>query len=364
MKIQEIIRSLEKWAPPALQESYDNAGVICGDTQQELTEILVSLDCTEAIVDEAIQKGCNLIVSHHPIVFRGLKSLTGKNYVERTVIKAIQNNIVLYATHTNLDHVSTGVNFQIGQKLGIENPKILAPKKDLLQKLVTFCPKQQAEEVRQALFDAGAGHIGQYDHCSFNQAGSGTFRASESANPYVGEIGKEHLEEEVRIEVVLPAYSKNQIISALLKAHPYEEVAWDLYNLANEHPTTGAGMVGDLSEPMEVEAFLTLLKERFKVPVVRHTPLVKSKVQRIAWCGGAGSFLIGQAKRAGADLYLTGDVKYHEFFDAEDDLIIADIGHFESEQFTIQLIASHLKQNFSKFASHLTEVNTNPVKYF
>ena len=364
MKIQEIIRSLENWAPPALQESYDNAGVICGDVHQEVTEILVSLDCTEAVVEEAVQKGCNLIVSHHPIVFRGLKSLTGKNYVERTVIKAIQNNIVLYAAHTNLDHVYTGVNHRIGKQLGIENPKVLSPKKGILQKLVTFCPTDKAPEVRQALFEAGAGHIGQYDHCSFNLDGTGTFRASENTNPYVGEKGEEHHEPEARIEVVLPSYLQHRVVSALFKAHPYEEVAWDLYALENSHPTTGAGMIGELTEAIGIEEFLTQLKEQFKVPVVRHTPWVKKQVKRVAWCGGAGSFLIGQAKRAGADVFITGDVKYHEFFDAEEDLIIADIGHFESEQFTIELIASYLKQNFSKFASHLTEVNTNPVKYF
>lgn len=363
MLIRDVTRKLESWAPLSYQESYDNAGLITGQQNWEVKGVLVSLDCTEAVVDDAIKNGCNLIVAHHPIVFSGLKRLNGSNYIERTVIKAIKNDVAIYAIHTNLDHVYSGVNAKIGDLLGIENRKVLQPKSNILLKLVVFCPVKQAESVRAAMFEAGAGSIGKYDSCSYNVNGEGTFKAGEGTNPFVGEQGRLHTEQEIRIETIVSKPDLGKVLSAMTKAHPYEEVAYDVYPLENKHQEVGAGMVGDLPEAIDSMQFLKQVKETFKCGSIRYTNLIKPTIQRVAWCGGAGSFLLENAKRAGADVYITGDFKYHQFFDADNELVIADIGHFESEQFTIELIADFLHQNFSTFAIRLTEVNTNPIGY-
>jgi dinuclear metal center YbgI/SA1388 family protein len=363
MNVNDVIRKLESWANPALQEGYDNSRLIVGDKDRSVTGVLVSLDATEDVVDEAISKGCNMVVSHHPIVFGGLKSFTGKNYVERTVIKAIKNDIAIYALHTNLDNVHTGVNRMIGERIGIKNPKILAPKKGLLQKLVVFAEPSNAEAVRQAMFDSGAGHIGNYDKCSFSLDGEGTFRGDDSTNPTVGEAGKLSREGEVRIEVILPAFASGEVIRAMKTAHSYEEVAYDLYALENVWDSVGSGMIGELPKEMDAMDFLSMVKSQFEAGVVRYTPVHKSKVKKIAWCGGSGSFLLGNAIASGADVFITSDFKYHQFFDADNRIIIADIGHFEGEQFTKHLIVDYLKENFLNFAVLLSEVRTNPINY-
>lgn len=364
MQIAEITKYLESLAPITSQESYDNSGLIVGDPKTELTNALISLDCTEEIVDEAVQKGCNLIIAHHPIVFKGLKRLNGKNYVERTVIKAIQNDVAIYAVHTNLDNYKNGVNRKIGDLIGIKNPRILSPAGNRLFKLVVFCPANHVENVKNAIFEAGAGKIGNYSECSFSTEGSGTFKANEKANPFVGYIGDRHHEPEIKIEVMASTHSMGNIIAAMQKAHPYEEVAYDCIPLLNKNQDEGAGMIGELSEPIETIEFLSLIKELFKCGFIRHTELIKDTIKTVAWCGGAGSFLLGAAKSQGADIYITGDFKYHEFFDAENQIVIADIGHFESEQYTIELLSELLTKKFATFAPCLTEINTNPVKYF
>ena len=363
-KIKEISKFLENLAPLHLQESYDNAGLILGDSDIEITGILITLDVTEEVVEEAIQQNCNLIVAHHPIVFSGLKKITGKNYVERTLLKAIKNDVAIYAAHTNLDSVNGGVNGKICEKLGLENCKILQPSEGLLKKLVTFVPVDHAEEVRQAVFNAGAGKIGNYDSCSFNSHGQGTFRGNDSTKPFVGEKGKRHYENEIRFETIFPAYLQGQVTSALLNAHPYEEVAYDIYPLENKFDQVGMGMTGTLPKGKSENDFLQLLKNTFHTGTIRHTALLNKKVQKVAVCGGAGSFLLDRAISAGADFFVTGDFKYHQFFDAENKIVIADIGHFESEQFTKELFYELLTKNFSKFAVRLSEVNTNPVFYF
>lgn len=364
MKIADIITYLESLAPISSQEDYDNAGLIVGNPSTTLTNALISLDCTEEIVQEAINKGCNLIISHHPIVFKGLKKLNGKNYVERTVIKAIQNDIAIYAIHTNLDNYRFGVNQKIGEIIGVKNTEILAPTQESLVKLAVYCPVAYTEVVKNALFSAGAGHIGNYDECSFGIEGTGTFRGNDQTNPFVGKIGVRHLEKEEKIEVLVSKHKLKPVIGAMLVAHPYEEVAYDCHPLLNDHLYEGAGMVGELSDEMDEIDFLTLLKTRFNCGIIRHTALRHKPIKKIAWCGGAGSFLLPHAKAMGADIFITGDFKYHEFFDAENQLIIADIGHFESEQFTIELIDEYLRKKFATFAPCLTEINTNPVKYF
>lgn len=364
MKISEIIAHLEEWAPPSLQESYDNSGLIVGSPLTDVTGVLVALDCTEAIVEEAIAKGCNLVVAHHPIVFSGLKKFTGKNYVERTVIAAIKNNIAIYAIHTNLDNVHTGVNAKIAAQLGLKNTRVLAPKGGLLKKFVTFCPAESADKIREALWAAGAGHIGNYDKVSYNLDGHGTYRGNENSNPVIGEKGKFMREPEERIEMIYPSHIEGKLLAALRASHPYEEVAYDLYPMANSWQQVGAGMVGELAVPLSQDEFLGLVKNMLKAPVIRFTPIPGKQVLKVAVCGGSGSFLLKDAISAGADAFVTADFKYHQFFDGEGRILIADIGHFESEQFTIDLLVDRLKGIILTFAVLKTEIVTNPINYY
>ena len=363
-KIKDVSSFLEEFAPLRLQESYDNAGLILGNPNAEIKNVLITLDVTEQVVDEAISKKCELIVAHHPIVFSGLKKITGKNYVERCLLKAIKNDVAIYAAHTNLDSVGGGVNGMICRKLGLENCRILQPTEGLLKKLVTYIPVDHADKVREAVFTAGAGNIGNYDSCSFNIHGQGTFRGNDSTHPFVGEKGKQHYENEIRFETVFPAYLQSRIISALLATHPYEEVAYDIYSLDNTFEQVGMGMIGTLPKETDESEFLSQLKQTFNTGTIRHTALLNKKVRKVAVCGGAGSFLLNRAISAEADFFVSGDFKYHQFFDAENKIVIADIGHFESEQFTKELFYELLTKNFPKFAVHLSEVNTNPVFYF
>ena len=364
MRIAEVIKCLEDFAPVSLQEGYDNAGLIIGNANDNCEGIITTLDVTEEVIAEAVLKKCNLIVAHHPIIFKGLKKINGKNYVERTVIAAIKNNISVYAIHTNLDNVINGVNYKIAQKLQLQNLKVLSPKEDTLKKLVTFSPNANAEKIKDALFKAGAGSIGKYSECSYNVEGIGTFKAGEGSEPYVGEIGKRHTENETRIEVIFPSYLREEVVQSLKNSHPYEEVAYDIYSLMNDSISIGSGLTGDFEEPVSEEELLSMLKKGFGLSVIRHTALLNKKIVKVAVCGGAGSFLINAAKAAGAGVYITSDIKYHEFFDADNTILLADIGHYESEQFAIELLADILRQKFPNFAVQKTEIKTNPVNYF
>ena len=355
---------MENVAPLALQESYDNAGLITGNPESEVSSALVTIDVTEDVVEEAIDKNAGLIIAHHPIIFSGLKKITGKTYVERTVIKAIRNDIAIYAAHTNLDFVTGGVNSKICEKLGLKNCRVLQPVSGQLKKLVTFIPHESAEMVRTAVFEAGAGHIGNYSHCGYNLEGTGSFRGGEDTNPYVGEKGQVHLEEEIRFETIFPAWLQSKIVKAMLKTHPYEEVAYDIYTLENKFEKAGAGMIGEIETPISETDFLKLLKKTFETGCVKHTALTGKNVQKVAVCGGAGAFLLNQAVGANADFFVTGDFKYHQFFDAETKIVIADVGHYESEQFTKELFYELLTKKFPKFAVRFSEVKTNPVFYF
>lgn len=364
MQIANIIAFLESIAPPSLQEQYDNAGLLTGNANWTCTGALCTLDATEEVIKEAIQRNCNLVIAHHPIIFAGLKKINGKNYVEKAVITAIKNDIAIYAIHTNLDNVIAGVNGMMADKLGLVNRKILSPKQATLKKLYTFVPVEHAESVRSALFAAGGGHIGNYNECSFGVEGTGTFKGGENTNPFVGKPGERHYEKELKVEVIFPAYLQPAIVKALLAAHPYEEVAYDVVDLANAQPGIGSGLVGELPESIPETGFLALLKQAFNLSVIRHTPLLNRPVKKVALCGGAGSFLVSKALAAGADVYVTADMKYHEFFDANDRIIIADIGHYESEQFTIDLLRGILREKFPTFAVLKTATKTNPVQYF
>ncbi len=339
-------------------------GLLIGNHKTEVTGILVTLDTLENVVDEAIETNCNLIVSFHPIIFAGLKKITGKNYVERVVLKAIKNNIAIYAIHTALDNTPFGVNGKIGDVLGLTNPKILIPQKNTLRKLTTYVPVANQESLKGALFLAGAGDIGNYSHCSFSMEGKGTFKANEKANPTVGEIGKIHTENEVMVSCVFDKGKEYLITKALKENHPYEEVAYEIITLNNINPYIGMGLFGELEEGMSERSFLEMLKIKMKTPVVRHTKLLGKPIQKVAVLGGSGAFAIGAAKAAGADVFITADVKYHQFYEAENQIVIADIGHFETEQFTKNLLVDYLTKKIPNFAVRLSESITNPIKYF
>lgn len=363
LRVSDIVNHLESFAPPAYQESYDNSGLLTGQPDQEVSGVLVTLDCTEPVVDEAIDRDCNMIVAHHPIIFKGLKKLTGSNYVERTIIKAIREGIAIYAIHTNLDNIHNGVNRKICDKIGLVNVSVLSPKARSLTKLVTFVPRDHAGSVLNALYAAGAGQIGNYSNCSFTVDGKGSFKPNENAHPVVGERLVQEQVDETRVEVIFPSIIQGRVMNALKTSHPYEEVAYYLTNLENGNQEVGAGMIGELEDPLEPSEFLKRLKERMDLHTIRHTRLTHQPVKKVAVCGGSGSFLLPQARRAGAQVYLSADFKYHEFFDAEDRIVIADIGHYESEVFTKELLGEVLKKKFPNFAINFSGTVTNPISY-
>ena len=363
MKIKEITDYLEQIAPLAYAESFDNVGLLVGNFETELTNVLVCLDSLENVIDEAIEKKCNLIISFHPIIFSGLKKLNGNTYVERVVLKAIKHDIAIYASHTALDNSIKGVSAKMAEIVGLKNTQILQPKKGLIKKLTTYVPIKDAEKVRAALHDAGAGSIGNYDACSFNIEGEGTFRPNANANPVKGEQDQLHIEKELFISVIFEKHLEFKILQALIQAHPYEEVAYDIVNTDNFHQHIGMGILGELAKPCTERFLLDTLKKKFKLKVIRHSKLTGRTVKKVALLGGSGSFAIESAISKGADIYITADLKYHDFFRAEEKILLADIGHYESEQFTKNLIVDYLTKKFRNFAIILSEKNTNPINY-
>ncbi|NDV64436.1 Nif3-like dinuclear metal center hexameric protein [Bacteroides sp. 224] len=337
MKIKEVVSALERFAPLPLQDGFDNAGMQIGLTDAETTGALLCLDVTESVLDEAISLGCNLVISHHPLIFRGYKSITGRDYVERCIMKAIKNDIVVYSAHTNLDNAVGGVNYKIAEKIGLKNISFLSEKEDSLLKLVTFVPVAQSEIVREALFNAGCGHI--------------------------SSVGELHRENELRIETILPAYKKSQVLKALITAHPYEEPAFDFYPLKNSWKQAGSGIIGELEKPETELDFLKRVKKIFEVDCLKHNKLSGRLIEKVALCGGSGAFLLPQAIARQADVFITGEMKYHEYFGHESDLLIAEIGHYESEQYTKEIFYSIIKGLLPNFDLHYSKVNTNPIKY-
>jgi dinuclear metal center YbgI/SA1388 family protein len=362
--IQEITRYIESLSPLSTQESYDNCGLLVGEFNTQVERVLISLDCTEEIIEEAIEKKCNLVISHHPIIFSGLKKINGADYVQRVVLKAIRNNIAIYALHTNLDNYRFGVNYEISQRLGLTKAKILLPKEKSLLKLVVYIPKEFAEKVIEVIFEAGAGKIGNYSECHFKTLGTGTYKPNEESNPFEGKSGIRSTVEEVKAEFLVENSRISSVLSAMFNTHPYEEVAYELIPVSNKNEYEGAGMIGELEKEVNEDIFLDLVKKTFGCSIIRHTKKLNKPIKNVAVCGGAGSFLISQAIAKDADVLITSDVKYHEFFDADGRLFLMDIGHYESEQFTKDLIADILMKNFSTFAIHLTERNTNPINYW
>jgi dinuclear metal center YbgI/SA1388 family protein len=364
LKIKELLTSLEEICPLDYQESYDNCGMLTGHRENEITGVLLCVDSTEEVLKEAVKYNCNVVIAHHPILFSGVKKITGKTYPERAIIYAIKNDLCIYAMHTNLDNIKTGVNHKIAEKIGLKNLFILSPKEGILRKLVTFCPVDKSEEVRSALFSAGAGNIGNYKECSFSIEGSGTFKAGENTHPYVGKKHTRHTEKEDKLEMIVSSSLQDKVIRALIKVHPYEEVAYEIYRLEMPHPEVGSGMIGEFEKPLTEKEFLTQLKKRMKLSCIRHTPFTGKKVKKVAICGGSGSFLLKDAIALHADVLVSADFKYHQFFDAEGELLIADIGHYESEQLTPEIVFELIKEKFTTFATRISKTNTNPVNYF
>jgi dinuclear metal center YbgI/SA1388 family protein len=365
MKVRDIIQAIEAFAPSTYQESYDNSGLQVGDMNAAVTGCLLTLDVTEDILKEAMERGCNMVVAHHPVIFSGLKRLTGGNYVQRIVQMAIKNDINIYACHTNIDNMRAGVNAKIAEKLGLVDTRILSPMNGSLSKLYTYAPAHVADKVREAMFAAGAGEIGNYRECSFSTTGTGSYRPNEQANPAIGTAGGPRVtDEEVKIEVLVHRHNEQAVIRAMRESHIYEEVAYELVALQNDNKEMGAGMVGMLPEPMSEMDVLVHIKAQMGANCIKYTQLRGKMVEKIAICGGSGSFLLKDAISAGADVFITADYKYHQFFDAEGQIVIADIGHYESEQYTPELFMEILSEKFPNFAFLLSGISTNPVKYF
>ena len=363
MKIKELTNFLESFAPLTFQEEYDNSGLLAGKPEQEITAALVCLDITPATIDEAISRNCNLIISHHPFIFHGLKRIEPGKMESDILVGVIKHDIAVYAIHTNLDNAFSGLNGFLCRKLGLSNCRILSERKGMLSKLVTFCPLDFTDKIRQAMFDAGAGTIGKYDFCSYTVSGQGTFRASSEANPFVGLKNSLHFEDESRIEVIFPDHLRSKLLEGLLAVHPYEEVAYDIYPLSNTFPGCGAGMTGELNKPAKAGDFLELVKHKLNIKAIRHTRLPEKKIKQVAICSGSGSYLIQDAVAAGADVFLTADIRYHDFFDVNGRILLADIGHYESEQWIKDLLTERLMEKFPTFAVLSSGLNTNPVYY-
>jgi dinuclear metal center YbgI/SA1388 family protein len=363
MKIKDILFVLEEMAPLSYAEDFDNVGLLVGNENNEATGVLVCHDALESVIDEAIIKNCNLVVCFHPIVFSGLKKITGKNYVERVVMKCIKHDIAIYAVHTALDNHPDGVNAIFCKALGLENNKILIPKQNFIQKLVTYTIPDNLEILRNALFDSGAGNIGNYEHCSFTSQGKGTYKGNQNSNPVIGERFEFIENHEIKIEVVFEKHLQSKILKALFKNHVYEEVAYEIYNLQNTHQNIGLGMIGEFREAMNQEDFLKFVKEKMECGGIRHSQFLNKPIKKVAVLGGSGSFAIKNAIQAGADAFLTADLKYHQFYESENQLLLVDIGHFESERYIKNYIVEFLTKKILNFAIVLSEENTNPVKY-
>jgi dinuclear metal center YbgI/SA1388 family protein len=364
MIVQDVINHLEELAPLAYAEDFDNVGLLVGNKNTKVTGILVTLDTLETVVDEAVSKNCNLIVSFHPIIFKGLKKLTGKSYVERVVMKAIKHDIAIYSIHTALDNALQGVNDMICNQLELSNKRIIIPQSETIKKLTTYVPKNEAEQLRTALFKTGAGSIGNYNDCSFNVEGLGTFNGNQNSSPKKGQKGMIHTEEETKITITYAKHLESKVLQTLFKTHSYEEVAYEITTLENKNQNIGMGMVGELAESMDESNFLGYIKTKMNTKCIRHSAFLNKKIKKIAVLGGSGSFAIQAAKASGADAFITADLKYHDFFTAENSILLADIGHYESEQFTKNLLVTYLTKKFTNFAIILSNTNTNPVKYF
>ncbi len=363
MKLSDLCSWLDSAVPLSFQEGYDNSGLQVGQPGKEVTSGLLTLDVTDDVIDEAIHYGCDIVISHHPLIFSGIKKVNDQHPAGRILVKAIKSDIAVYSSHTNLDMLNDGVSRKMALKLGLRNVKVLQPLNNRLLKLVTFVPEDHLGKVREAVFNAGAGFIGNYDRCGFTVSGTGSFRAGEGTNPFAGEKGKMHLEKEARFETVFFSHLREKIIDALLGSHPYEEVAYDLYQLQNDNIDFGLGCTGELEEPLSEKGFLDLVSSVFNAFGTRYSALTGRMIRKVALCGGAGASLLNKALSAKADAFVTGDIKYHTWFEADKRILLADCGHFETEKFSTEILYDLIIKKFPKFALRFSETNTNPINY-
>ncbi|WGH26861.1 MAG: Nif3-like dinuclear metal center hexameric protein [Candidatus Bostrichicola ureolyticus] len=360
MKVKDVTNAVDKLAYPEYAENYDNVGLLIGDYDNNISKILITLDITEAVLKEAIDNKYNLIISYHPIIFNGIKKIIGSNYRERIIISAIKHDISIYVIHTNLDVMPNGTNYYIGKRLGLIKQKILIPKLGCIKKLTTYVPKKYANIVRTSLFKVGAGNIGNYDYCSFNLEGIGSFRGKKDSNPFIGNKGEINFKEETCINVIFPRHKERLVIEAMIKNHPYEDVAYEVFDINNQY--FGLGTVGFLKESMSEKYFFSFLKEKMCTNNIRHSSFLNKPIKKVALIGGSGSFGLFYAKEVNADIFISSDFKYHHFF--ETNILIADIGHYESEQFTKDLIETYLRDKFPNLVIFKSKINTNPVNYY
>jgi dinuclear metal center YbgI/SA1388 family protein len=363
MKLKDLTSFLDSAIPLSFQEGYDNAGLQVGSPDKEISSALITLDVTDEVLDEAGYAGCDVIISHHPLIFTGIKQLTGKNNTERILLKAIRQDVAIYSAHTNLDVLENGVSRKMAEKIGLKNIRVLIPLKNKLLKLVTFIPEEHLGKVREAVFNAGAGVIGGYDKCSFITSGTGSFRAGERTEPFKGDKGKLHFEKEFRLETVLFSHMKSRVIKALLETHPYEEVAYDLYPLENDNINSGMGCTGEFTEPVSEKKFLKMLETAFSAKGIRYSKPGGREISKVALCGGAGGPYLNEAITSGADAFVSADIRYHSFFEAGNEIFLADIGHFESEKFSVEILYDLINKKFPTFAVRFSEINTNPINY-
>ncbi len=363
MVIKDVTDYLEQLAPLHYAEDFDNVGLLTGDYNDPVNGILVTLDCLENVVDEAIEKNCNLIVAFHPIIFKGLKHLRASDYVRKTVVKAIKNDIAIYAVHTAIDVANGGVSYLMASELGLKNITTLTPKKGLIKKLITYVPNDHIHDVKKALFNAGAGSLGNYDECSFSTSGTGTFKGNEKSEPVIGESGTRSTVNEQQLSITYLPHLESKILKALFTSHPYEQVAYEVSTLENTYQNIGMGAIGTLENTLNVDDFLKLLKAVYGSGAVRYSLSRKRNIKTVAVLGGSGAFAIQNAIRAGADAYVTADLKYHDFFQGEN-ILLCDVGHYESEQFTKNLLQEYLSKKFSSFAILCADARTNPVNYY
>lgn len=362
--LRTLLACIEQWAPFSWQESYDNAGLILGDPDRNVTEALVCFDVTPEVVDEAVRIGAGLIVSHHPAIFKGIKRINPASRLGYMIKQSLCHDIAWCALHTNLDNTLNGVNSYLCEQLGLKDVQPLAPLQDIYGKLQVYVPEAYAEKLRQALAEAGCGAGARYDACSYSSRGEGRFRAGSQAHPFSGQIGELHCEAECKIECLYPLHKTRQVLDVLRTNHPYEEPAFDLLPLRNEATGQGAGAIGNLQESMQETELLDKLKELTGTHCIRHSGFRGRKIRRIALCGGSGGSFIGNACARQADAYITGDLKYHDFADAGSGTWLVDIGHFESEKFAMELIFRFIRKNFPNFAVSISEQARNPVSFY
>jgi dinuclear metal center YbgI/SA1388 family protein len=363
MKVKDIASWLDTAVPLSFQESWDNSGLQIGNPETEISSALLTLDVTEEVVDEAISENCQMIISHHPVIFSGLKKITGSSSTDRIIIKALRDDIAIYSSHTNLDVFSNGVSRKMAEKIGLCNVTPLSPLRERLLKLVTFVPESHIDRVSEALFGAGAGHIGNYDYCGFTISGTGSFRAGPDSSPFVGEKGKIHHENEVRLETIMFSHLRESVVKALRGSHPYEEPAFDIYPLSNYTTEEGLGCKGEFSGPVEEKMLIEMVSSVFGSKSVRYSGLTGRPVIMTALCGGSGSSLLGDAISSGAGAFITGDVRYHTFIEASGRILLIDAGHFETEKFATEILYDLIIKKFPKFALRFSNKNSNPINY-